>query len=119
MGASSFRVLCEGWDARKPRPSLFLIPGQGGYAPNGNLLNVVDSVMGQWNYGYDDLNRLSVGSATTSPTAGVSNAYAGIGAAWAYDNLGPAAHPLLKKRRRFPQSWGSTNHNRSLSVPDT
>jgi hypothetical protein len=93
VGASSFRVLCEGWDARKPRPSLFLIPGQGGYAPNGNLLNVVDSVMGQWNYGYDDLNRLSVGSATTSPTAGVSNAYAGIGAAWAYDNLGPAAHP--------------------------
>ena len=29
-----------------------------GYALNGNLLIVNDSVMGQWNYGYDNLNRL-------------------------------------------------------------
>ena len=30
----------------------------GGYAPNGNLLGVSDSVTGNWNYTYDNLNRL-------------------------------------------------------------
>jgi RHS repeat-associated protein len=70
------------------RPSPHLIPNQNGYAANGNLLNVTDSVTGQWNYTYDYLNRLKTGSATTSQTPGVSNAYAGIGATWAYDNFG-------------------------------
>ena len=38
-----------------------------GYTPNGNLLIVNDSVMGQWNYGYDNLNRLVNATTTGGP----------------------------------------------------
>jgi hypothetical protein len=40
----------------------FLIPAQGGYDLNGNLLTVNDSVMGQWSYSHDNLNPANRGS---------------------------------------------------------
>ena len=49
--------------------------------PNGNLLIVNDSVMGQWNYGYDNLNRLV--NATTS-----SGPYVDQNSSWTYDAFG-------------------------------
>ena len=52
-----------------------------GYAPNGNLLIVSDIVMGQWNYGYDNLNRLK--SATNS-----NGPYADQTSSWTYDAFG-------------------------------
>ena len=55
----------------------FVIPDQGGYDLNGNLLSVTDSVMGQWNYGYDNLNRLVQASAPVSQPSGVNAYYAG------------------------------------------
>jgi RHS repeat-associated protein len=66
----------------------FIIPDQGGYDAAGNLLNVTDSVMGLWSYGYDNLNRLATGSAGTSSAAGVSNTFANVQAVWSYDPFG-------------------------------
>jgi hypothetical protein len=37
---------------------LFVILEQGGDDLNGNLPSATDSIMGQWNYQYDNLNRL-------------------------------------------------------------
>jgi RHS repeat-associated protein len=62
-------------------------PGPG-YDPVRNLLNYNDSVTGTWSMtdgdgdsGYDSLNRLIAASATSGP-------YAGLLAAWNYDNFG-------------------------------
>jgi RHS repeat-associated protein len=66
----------------------FVIPDQGGYDLNGNLLSVTDSVMGQWNYAYDNLNRLTQASAPVSQPTGVYNYYAGVQPTWTYDPFG-------------------------------
>ena len=53
-----------------------------GYAFNGNLLSYTDSVMGTWsNLGYDGLNRLEGGSAT-------SGYFSGLQMVWGYDSFG-------------------------------
>ena len=59
----------------------YRIPDQAGFAANGNLLNVVDSVTGTWNYTYDDLNRLKSAAAT-------AGYFAGAQTAWAIDSFG-------------------------------
>jgi YD repeat-containing protein len=66
----------------------FVIPDQGGYDLNGNLLSVTDSVMGQWNYAYDNLNRLTEATAPVSQPAGVNAYYAGVQPTWTYDPFG-------------------------------
>jgi hypothetical protein len=48
----------------------YAIPEQGGYAPNGNLLSVADTVTGTWNFTYDNLNRLLTGRSTAGYYAG-------------------------------------------------
>jgi len=65
----------EAFSAGSPLYS-FVISDQGGYDLNGNLLTAPDSVMGQWNYGYDNLNRLVQGSAPVSQPTGVNAYYA-------------------------------------------
>jgi RHS repeat-associated protein len=82
----------------------FNIPDQGGYDVNGNVLSVADSVMGQWNYGYDNLNRLSSGSAVTSTAPGIPNTFAGVQPSWSYDAFG----------NRTAETWGGTG---SATVP--
>ena len=57
-----------------------------GYDAAGNVTGVNDSVMGEWNFGYDHLNRLS-------SAAGVSGSYNGVSIAgrtltWTYDSFG-------------------------------
>jgi len=52
-----------------------------GYAPNSNLLSYTDSVMGSWSYTYDTLNRLTGGSTSSGP-------YAGLQMSWNYDAFG-------------------------------
>ena len=59
----------------------FDIPDLLGYAPNGNLLLVNDSVIGNWTYGYDNLNRLVSGFASSGP-------YHDTNSAWTYDGFG-------------------------------
>ena len=55
--------------------------GGSGYDAAGNLLNVVDSVMGTWRYGYDNFNRLT--NAQTN-----SGAYPNQDFCWSYDSFG-------------------------------
>jgi RHS repeat-associated protein len=59
----------------------YAIPDTGGYAPNGNLLSVADSVTGTWNYQYDNLNRVVTGTAS-------AGSYAGAQMSWSYDPFG-------------------------------
>jgi len=57
---------------------------QGGYAPNGNILAHADSVMGEWLFNYDAMDRLSAAAAgPNAPTA-----FQGQSATWSYDSYG-------------------------------
>jgi len=78
----------------------YTIPDQGGHDVNGNLLSVSDSVMGQWIYGYDNLNRLVTGSAVTSSAPGIPNTFAGVLPSWNYDAIG----------NRTAETWGGTGN---------
>jgi RHS repeat-associated protein len=51
------------------------------YAPNGDVLGMTDSVMGNWTYTYDDFNRLTSGSASGAPDNGLT-------LSWTYDRYG-------------------------------
>jgi len=51
------------------------------YYANGNLSKVIDSVNGTWNYGYDTLNRLVTGTASSGSNSGKT-------ACWTYDSFG-------------------------------
>jgi RHS repeat-associated protein len=51
------------------------------YQPNGNIQTLTDSVVGNWTYGYDTLNRLT--TATSS-----SGAYVGATINWGFDGFG-------------------------------
>jgi RHS repeat-associated protein len=66
----------------------YYIPTAGGYDKNSNLLTAVDSIMGQWNYTYDNLNRVVGSTAPASQPSGVNSSFAGVGAAWVYDPFG-------------------------------
>jgi RHS repeat-associated protein len=51
------------------------------YAPNGDVLQMTDSVMGTWSYTYDDFNRLTSGTATGGKDVGLL-------LTWEYDRYG-------------------------------
>lgn len=53
-----------------------IIPANGGYAPNSDILSANDSVNGNWTYAYDAFNRLASANAT------------GQGYTYAYDRFG-------------------------------
>ncbi|WP_263408413.1 RHS repeat-associated core domain-containing protein [Terriglobus tenax] len=55
-----------------------------GYAANGNVVAYNDAVMGQWNFGYDSLNRLTSGNAQTGPVPSQVGQYF----CWSYDSFG-------------------------------
>jgi hypothetical protein len=59
---------------------------QGGYAPNGNIMLHSDSVMGDWQFSYDTLNRLV--TATQIASTPTSKQYAGNYGCWSYDAFG-------------------------------
>ena len=89
----------------------FTIPDAGGYDKNGNLLTAIDTAMGQWNYTYDNLNRLVTATAPTAQPAGVSSYYAGINAGagqqtWTYDAFG----------NRLTETWTSGG-NTTATMP--
>ena len=64
------------------------MPLAGGYDANGNLLTALDSIMGQWNYTYDSLNRLTGAQAPVSQPTNISNYFIGIASGWTYDAFG-------------------------------
>lgn len=59
----------------------YTIPSTGGYDRVGNVTSVADSVVGNWTYSYDTLNRLLSWSAS-------SGSYSGHYGCWAYDSFG-------------------------------
>ena len=61
----------------------YAIPA-GGYAVNGNIMAHSDSVMGDWAFMYDTLNRLTVGGAAMN----APSTYANSMACWGYDSFG-------------------------------
>jgi RHS repeat-associated protein len=61
----------------------YVIPA-GGYALNGNIQAHSDSVMGDWAFMYDTLNRLVVGGAAANPSAPYPNSMS----CWGYDSFG-------------------------------
>ena len=69
--------------------------GHGGYDRNSNLLTAVDSVMGQWNYTYDNLNRLTTAQASALP-AGLT--LPGSYGCWSFDPFG----------NRTAEAWQNT-----------
>jgi RHS repeat-associated protein len=62
--------------------------GRPGYAPNGNILQHADSVMGTWNFTYDTLNRLATAQNTAATPVSQPQGFAGIGGSWTYDGFG-------------------------------
>jgi RHS repeat-associated protein len=47
-----------------------------GYDADGNVVSFNDSVMGSWTYGYDNLNRVTSGVASSGPYPGYSDCFA-------------------------------------------
>lgn len=70
------------------------IPTSGGYAGDGNVHSMNDSVMGTWNYGYDDMNRLNGATAT-------AGSFSGMNLSWGYDQFG---------NRWYQQASGGTGN---------
>ena len=56
----------------------------GGYAPNGNILQHTDSVMGTWNFTYDTVDRLM----TATPGGNAPTQYQNKYGCWSYDSFG-------------------------------
>ena len=61
----------------------YVVPG-GGYAPNGNILAQSDSVMGDWYFTYDAVDRLL----TATPDVTAPSQYLGNYGCWGYDAFG-------------------------------
>lgn len=61
----------------------YFVP-QGGYAPNGNILVQSDSVMGDWFYTYDGVDRLI----SATPDTSAPSQYIGNYGCWGYDAYG-------------------------------
>jgi RHS repeat-associated protein len=92
----------------------------GGYAPNGNILTHVDSVMGTWNFSYDGVDRIA--SATQTAYTATSQQYAGKLGCWTYDSYGnrtlEAFSPAACNNTPTPQMGASYNaaNNQILST---
>ena len=89
--APSFLVttgaMAEGYSAASGQsPAYFYYVPEGGYAPNGNILMHSDSVMGDWLFSYDAMDRLSTAMQFASTPA--STQFAGVNGSWSYDSYG-------------------------------
>jgi len=89
----------------------------GGYAPNGNLLQHVDSVMGAWNYSYDTLNRLV--TAQNLAATSVSGQYAGLFGCWTYDGFGNRKLEAFSTATSTPCAAGANDNAQLTSVTPT
>ncbi len=79
----------------------YAIPDQGGYAPNGNLLSVADTITGTWNYTYDNLNRLLTGTSS-------AGYYSGAQMSWSYDPFGNRTNEIVGGTDAAPMPSTST-----------
>ena len=79
----------------------YTIPAAG-YASNGNLLSINDWTVGQWTYGYDNVNRLT--SATAVGGTYVGQSILNQNLAWTYDPFGNRT-AQTSNGSLFPTSW--------------
>lgn len=86
------------------------------YYPNGNVQTTTDSVIGAWNYqnpGYDNLNRLVNGSAT-------SGTYSGQNVCWTYDaygnRLSEAITTTACSSSPTPTQWAHYNSSNQVTA---
>jgi RHS repeat-associated protein len=94
----------------------YSIATSGGYATNGNILHATDSVTGEWEYSYDNLNRLTTG-------AGISGTYngipvSGVNLGWSYDPFGNLGGQTSNSGN-FPTFWShyqAGNNNQASST---
>jgi RHS repeat-associated protein len=91
--------------------------GTSGYQANGNVQTLADSVMGNWTYGYDNLNRLTSGAAS-------GGAYNGGFTCWTYDSFGNrlsqsvSATPCASNPpATFAASYSANNRISSVTAP--
>jgi len=85
----------------------FSIPETGGFAPDGNILQVTDNVNGNWTYTYDSFNRLSTAVTNTGP--GCSYKYDRFGNRWQQN---PYSGTCLTSNLTFTMNAGADNNNR-------
>ncbi|MGA1982948.1 MAG: RHS repeat-associated core domain-containing protein [Acidobacteriaceae bacterium] len=91
----------------------------GGYDSNGNILAYTDSVMGSWQFGYDQLNRLVTASNTVLPppnTITVPYPSWAQNFCWAYDAFG---NRLQQNMSNVAFTWGDGSCSTSGSVQST
>jgi len=88
-----------------------------GYAANGNVNYLNDSVMGNWVYNYDNLNRLTSGTASGGP-------YNGGYTCWSYDSFGNRTSQSVSTTpcnanppATFAASYSANNQISSVSAP--
>jgi RHS repeat-associated protein len=74
--------------------TFYQIPA-GGYAPNGNMLSINDTITGNWKFGYDTLNRLISGVSTSGP-------FSGDYGCWTYDAFGNRTQEALSNTTLTP-----------------
>ena len=84
----------------------FTILGSGGFAPDGDILQVNDSVNGNWTYTYDSFNRLSTAVAGST---GCSYVYDRFGNRWQQNVYNGSCSTDLKT---FTMNAGTDNNNR-------
>ena len=84
-----------------------------GYAPNGNLLSVNDSVMGSWSYGYDNMNRLTSANVASGSYNGTNIASASM--SWTYnDPFGNRAAQNVSGTPALKTAWSHYNPANNL-----
>jgi hypothetical protein len=76
---------------------------QDGYALNGNLLASSDSIMGDWTYNYDSLNRLTGSYAIVGP-------YANQTGCWTYDSFGNRGKEAFSTVTSTPCATGANDN---------
>ena len=78
-----------------------------GYAPNGNLLSVNDTVLGNWSYGYDNMSRLTSANVTSGSYDGTN--IAGAAMSWTYDPFGNRLTQGVTGTAALQSAWGQYN----------
>jgi RHS repeat-associated protein len=82
--------------------TFYQIPSQG-YAPNGNLLKLNDSIIGDWSFGYDTLNRLTSGVPRSGP-------FLSEYGCWTYDSFGNRTLEALSSLTLTPCAPGADDN---------
>jgi RHS repeat-associated protein len=79
--------------------------GKHGYDSVGNVTGFQDTVMGEWNFGYDHLNRLDLATGVGGTYNG--GAIANQTISWIYDSFGNRKNQTPSSGAPFPTEWAN------------